>query len=357
MEIAMSERTTIAWRPARGGPISTRIVCDDESRIGEARRAAEAIARSCGLEEQARGTLAIVVTEAATNLARHARGGVILLRDTSPTGVTGVELLAVDAGPGMQDLERFFADGFSTGGTSGAGLGAMRRLSDVLDVYSLPGKGTVVLARVFPNGATPQPARLLDVGVVCLPLDGETACGDGWCIRQDADHATVLLVDGLGHGPNAADAADTAIGVFQTIEARTPKEIITLLHEALRSTRGAAVAVADVRRTSDGATVDFCGAGNTVSAVIGQEGPRSLPSMNGTAGLSVRGLRPFTQPWHPGEMLVMHTDGLTTRWRLDAYPRIREHDPAVVAAVLHRDSSRGRDDATVLALGLHEAAT
>lgn len=355
MEIAVSDLPTVAWRPAKGGPISTRIVCDDESRVGEARRAAEAIARSCGLDEQARGTLAIVVTEAATNLARHARGGVVLLRDTSSIGVTGVELLAVDAGPGMQDLERYFADGYSTAGTAGAGLGAMRRQSDELDVYSLPGKGTVVLARIFADDAKVRPPHLLEVGVVCLPLEGETACGDGWCIRQRGDHATVLLVDGLGHGPNAADAADTAISIFRSIEDRAPKEIIALLHEALRSTRGAAVAVADVRRTSDGATVDFCGVGNTVTALIGPDGPRALPSMNGTAGMSVRALQPFTQPWHPGELLVMHTDGLTTRWRLDAYPRIREHDPAVVAAALHRDASRGRDDATVLVLGLREA--
>jgi anti-sigma regulatory factor (Ser/Thr protein kinase) len=342
-----------AWRPAKGGPISTRIVCDDESRVGEARRAAEAIARSCGLDERARGTLAIVVTEAATNLARHATGGVVFLRDTSFIGLIGVELLAVDAGPGMHDLERFFADGFSTGGTAGDGLGAMRRQSDTLDVYSIPGKGTVVLARVFATGAGGRQPRLLDVGAVCIPLEGETACGDGWCVRQRADHATVLLVDGLGHGPNAADAADTAISVFETADDRAPKEIVALLHEALRSTRGAAVAVAEVRRTGDGATIDFCGVGNTVTAVIGQAGPRALPSMNGTAGLSVR-LQPFTQPWYPGEMLVMHTDGLTTRWRLDAYPDVREHDPAIAAALLHRDASRGRDDATVLALRLRD---
>lgn len=352
----MSGPPAMGWRPAEGGPVSTRIVCDDESRVGEARRAAEAIARSCGLDEHARGTLAIVVTEAATNLARHAVGGVVLLRDTSSIGVSGVELLAVDTGPGMLDLERFFADGFSTGGTAGAGLGAMRRQSDLLDVYSIPGKGTVVLARVFATGANPGPPRMLDIGVVCVPLDGQTACGDGWCVRQDADRATVLLVDGLGHGPNAADAADAAIGVFRTIEDRAPNEMIALLHEALRSTRGAAVAVAEVRRTADGATVNFCGVGNTVTAVIGPAGPRSLPSMNGTAGLSVRGLRPFMQPWHPGEMLVMHTDGVTTRWRLDEYPRVRERDPAIAAALLHRDFSRGRDDATVLVLGLREAA-
>lgn len=345
----------MAWRPARGGPVSTRIICDDESRIGEVRRAAETIARSCGLDEHARGTLAIVVTEAATNLARHAVGGVVLLRETSSSGRTGVEVLAVDSGPGMQNLERFFADGFSTGGTAGAGLGAMRRQSDLLDVYSLPDRGTVVLARVFsaaPAGSPP----MLDIGVVCVPLEGETACGDGWCVRQTADHALVLLVDGLGHGPNAADAADAALNLFRAMDDRAPSEIVALLHEALRATRGAAVAVVEVRRVGDGATIDFCGVGNTVTAVIGPAGARALPSMNGTAGLSVRGLQSFTQPWRPGDMLVMHTDGLTTRWRLDAYPRIREHHPAITAAVLHRDASRARDDATVLALTIHEEA-
>lgn len=352
MEIAVSQAPSRSWRPSRGGPITLRVVCDDESRIGEARRAADAVARSCGLDERARGTLAIVVTEAATNLARHATRGVILLRDTSALGATGVEVLAVDCGPGMHDLDRHFADGFSTGGTSGAGLGAMRRQADLLDVHSVPGQGTVVLARVFAAGEESPPPRLLDIGVVCLPLDGETVCGDGWCVRQDADRATVLIVDGLGHGPNAAQAADTALDVFRVTDDRTPKETVSLLHEALRATRGAAVAVAEIRRTPEGATIELCGVGNTVTAVIGAEGPRSLPSMNGTAGLSVRALQSFTQLLKPDDLLVMHTDGLTTRWRLDAYPRVREHDPAIAAALLHRDASRGRDDATVIVLRL-----
>lgn len=356
MEIAVSDAPSRSWRPSVGGPVTVRVVCDDESRIGEARRAADAVARACGMDEHTRGTLAIVVTEAATNLARHATRGVILLRDTSALGVTGVELLAVDCGPGMHDLERNFADGFSTGGTSGAGLGAMRRQADLLDVYSVPGQGTVVLARVFAAGAPEPTPPLVDLGVVCLPLDGETVCGDGWCVRQDADRAVVLVVDGLGHGPNAAQAADTALDVFRATDDRTPKETVSLVHETLRATRGAAVAVAELRRTADGASVELCGVGNTVTAVIGTAGPRSLPSMNGTAGLSVRSLQSFTQTLRADDLLVMHTDGLTTRWRLDAYPRVREHDPAVASALLHRDASRGRDDATVLALRLRAPA-
>jgi anti-sigma regulatory factor (Ser/Thr protein kinase) len=352
----MKDASTFAWRPARGGPTSVRIPVDDLSRVGEARRAADAIARSCGLDEQARGTLGIVVTEAATNLARHAREGVMLLRDTTDTGPIGVEMLAVDRGPGMQDVDRAFADGFSTGGTPGEGLGAIERQANELDVYTVPGQGTVVVARVYATGDDGHMPRLLDTGVVCVPIDGETACGDGWSVRQDAEHASVLLVDGLGHGPNAAEAADTAAAVFGASADRTPKETVALIHEALRATRGAAVAVAEIRRGAEGASVRVCGVGNTVSAIIGANGSRALPSMNGTAGLNVPAMQEFTQTWNQSDLLVMHTDGITTRWRLDAYPGLRTRDPALVAGVLHRDFSRGRDDATVLALRLHGEA-
>jgi anti-sigma regulatory factor (Ser/Thr protein kinase) len=340
-----------------GGPAALAVAVRDQNQVGDARRTAVALGDAQGMNEQERSTLALVVTEAATNLARHAKRGVILLRDTSALGHAGVEVLAVDCGPGMHDLERHFADGFSTGGTSGAGLGAMRRQADQLDVYSVPGQGTVVLARVFAADSKTAASHLMEMGVVCLPLDGETVCGDGWCIRQDADRAMVLIVDGLGHGPNAAQAADTALDVFRATEDRTAKETVSIIHDALRATRGAAVAVAEIRRTPEGASVALCGVGNTVTAVIGAAGPRSLPSMNGTAGLSIRALQSFTQTLRADDLLVMHTDGLTTRWRLDAYPRVREHDPAIASALLHRDASRGRDDATVLALRLRPSAS
>lgn len=345
-----------AWHPAKGGPVATRVPVEDLSRVGEARRAADAVARSCGLDEARRGAVGIVVTEAATNLARHAEGGYMFLRDTAPNGHAGVEMLAVDRGPGMQDLARSFADGYSTGGSLGQGLGAMRRQANVLDVYSTPGQGTVVLARVYAESEAqlaPDPRNaLLDIGVVCEPLDGETACGDGWCVVQDADRAAVLLVDGLGHGPNAAHAADTAIETFRRVADRGPAEIVGALHEALRSTRGAAVAVAEVRRSSTGASVAFCAVGNTVSAITGMHKPKSLASMNGTAGMQVGRLQEFTQTWETGSSMVMHTDGITTRWKLESYPQIFSHDPAIIAAVLHRDFQRPRDDSTVLVLGL-----
>ena len=342
-----------AWQPAHGGPATVAVPVSDDSQIGEARRAADAIARRCALDEHTRGELGIVVTEAATNLARHAREGVILLRDTLTSGALGVEVLAVDHGPGMRDLERYFTDGFSTGSTAGAGLGAIRRQADVLDVYSVPGQGTVVLARVFAaRAAQKAPPRLLNVGVVCTPLTGELVCGDGWSVRQTRDRAMLLLVDGLGHGPSAAEAADRAVTTFADAPERSPVETVSMLHEALRTTRGAAIGVAEVQRTNEGAFVTFCGVGNTVATIVGASGTKALPSMNGTAGLTLPSAKTFTAPWSVGDTLVMHSDGIATRWRLDAYPAIRQHDPAITAAVLHRDFSRGRDDATVLAFSL-----
>ena len=350
----MSGEMAASWRPARGGPVATRIQVDDLSRVGEARRAGDAVARGCGLDEERRGVAGIVITEAATNLARHAQRGYMFLRDTTANGHAGVEMLAVDQGPGMQELTRMFTDGYSTGGTPGHGLGAMRRQANVLDVYSVPGQGTVVLARIFDEGARDAvtPPALLDVGVVCEPIAGETACGDGWCVIQDADRAMVLLVDGLGHGSNAAQAADVAIEAFRASASRRPAEVVGVLHEALRATRGAALAVAEVIRTAGGATVTSCAVGNTVSAIVGADKSKSLASLNGTAGLQVGRLQEFTQAWSPDAALVMHTDGITSRWRLDRYLGILHHDPAITAAVLHRDFMRPRDDATVLSFRL-----
>ena len=343
---------------ARGGPITERVAVEDLSQVGSARRAADAVARECGFDDTRRGIVGIVATEAATNLARHARAGVLLAQHAARADLPGVEVIAVDSGPGMHDLDRAFADGFSTGGTPGTGLGAIRRQADELDVYTAPGQGTIVLARVFATPLVRHTERdaLVDVGAVCLPIDGETVCGDGWAVTQTSDRAVILLVDGLGHGASAAAAADVAIATFRTLVAHSPREIVTALHEALRATRGAALGVADVMATAEGATIRYCGVGNTVATLVGEGSPRALPSMNGTAGLQVRSMQEFAQPWTPGAMLVMHTDGITTRWRADAYRGILVRDPAIFAAALQRDHTRGRDDATVLAFRLRAGA-
>jgi anti-sigma regulatory factor (Ser/Thr protein kinase) len=333
------------------GIVTRLLPVHDASQVGEARRATAAVAQEAELEEELIGRLSIVATEAATNLARHAKDGVLLVRCLVTGRGVGMEVIAVDRGPGIADIGRALEDGFSTGGTMGSGMGAIRRQADEFDVYSQPGAGTVLVARLWARGATVRPAATEDLaaGVVCLPHPAEQACGDGWCVTRQDSRSSLLVVDGLGHGPSAAEAAEIAIGVFR--ERRdAPAGMIEALHRALRGTRGAALAVAEVDAAAG--RVHFAGVGN-ISAMLFSPGAKmsSMPSHSGIVGHQMRKVQEFAYDWTPSSTLVMHSDGLATRWRMEQYPGLLGRDPSLLAAILHRDHTRGRDDVTVMVLG------
>jgi anti-sigma regulatory factor (Ser/Thr protein kinase) len=325
----------------------TRVVTvADQSQIGEARRAVSALSMELGFDEHAAGRIAIVVTELATNIARHGRGGQLFVRRVDSN--TGLEIIAVDKGPGIGNVERAIRDGYSTAGTPGKGLGAVRRLSDTFDIYSQPGKGTAVLAIMrglrISNVASANP--VLELGVICVPAPGERVCGDAWIVAAGKDGPSIVIVDGLGHGEPAHEAAIAGIEVCQRSAGASPGELISRMHQALRSTRGAAAAVAEWNGRAG--MVRFAGAGNISCSISSANGSRSLASMNGTVGFEMRRVQEFAQSVDAGSMLVMHSDGVNTRWRLDQYPGLRERHPALAAALLYRDFVRGRDDATVV---------
>lgn len=318
---------------------------DDHSRPGEVRRAAVALAADLDLADDARGRLALVATEAATNLVKHATGGEIVLRSLAPAEGTGVEVLALDRGPGIADLGRCLRDGFSTAGTAGTGLGALGRLADLFDITSTPALGTAVVARVR---TAPGTAPGVEVGAVCLPVAGEEACGDGWAVEAAPGRTAVLVVDGLGHGPSAAVAAREAVRVFRRAAGAEPADVIHALHAALRPTRGAAAAVAVIDHAAG--RLRYAGVGNVAGVVIGPPGRTGLVSHGGTLGHAVSKVQPFEYLWPADGLLVMYSDGLASQWDLARYPGLAARHPALVAGVLYRDGRRGRDDVTVLAV-------
>jgi anti-sigma regulatory factor (Ser/Thr protein kinase) len=322
------------------------VAVTDASQVGEARRAAATLTARLGFGETEAGKVALVVTEAAGNLVKHARDGEILLRPLERDGVAGLEILAIDRGPGIADHRRCLRDGFSTAGTPGTGLGAIARLASFTDVHSIVPSGTALLARLW-GGPAPAPRSGLRVGVVCLPVAGEEVCGDAWAEEQSSGRALLLVADGLGHGPLAAEAARDAVRVFRDNAAHAPAEILRAIHLALRSTRGAAVAVAAMDLV--GGSVCYAGVGNIASTVFSAGKTRSLVSHNGTVGHAARRFQEFDYPFPADATLVMHSDGLSSRWGLDAYPELLLRDPALLAGVLYRDFRRGRDDVTVLA--------
>jgi len=320
----------------------TVVPVTEASQVGEARRRAARLADLAGLNDTDRGRVAIVVTELANNLVRHARGGgEILLRVLDVDG-GGVEVLALDRGPGMADVSACLRDGFSTGGTPGTGLGAVRRMSNTFDVHSTQPAGTIVLSRVI---AQPPAQSPFDWGVVCIPAPGETECGDTWRVASDGARLSLMVADGLGHGPFAAVAADAAGAAHGADPWAGPAAVLDSAHHRMHGTRGGAVAVADLDAGSRAAR--FAGVGNIAGSIVSGADSRGLFSHNGTAGVQVRKVQQFDYPWPPAGMLVLHSDGLQSRWSFDAYPGIATRHPALVAGLLYRDFARGRDDLTV----------
>ena len=316
----------------------------EASQAGEARRTAAALAREAGFDEAGVGKVALVTTEVATNVVKHGRLGEVFLRALVGADQPGIEIVAVDRGPGM-DVDRSLRDGHSTAGSPGTGLGAIRRLSDVFDLYSAAGRGTVLLARLWSRPPAGSPARRVAIGGVTAPHPDESVCGDAWAAATTPEGARLLVVDGLGHGLPAAEAARAAVAAFEASPGLPPAATIETIHGALRSTRGAAVAVAEL----GGERICYAGVGNIAGAIVdGATATRSLVSHNGTVGHRMSRVREFSYPWSAGALVVLHSDGLVSHWSLGAYPDLVGRHPSLVAAVLYRDFRRLRDDAAVV---------
>jgi anti-sigma regulatory factor (Ser/Thr protein kinase) len=332
-----------------------QVVCvvADSSGVGTARRSALRLSEVAGLNDTDSGRVALVATELANNLVRHAGGGQLLLqviRDESRGAV--IELLSIDAGPGMRDVAQCLRDGYSSGGTAGTGLGAVKRVSEDFEVFTQPEKGCVVFSRVRSSGTEGKPSGKPSRwrwGVISTPAPGETIIGDSWRIVADGDDISIMVADGLGHGPLASEAAEAASEIFEEEPFGVFGKFFDRAHQVLRSTRGAAVAVA-VLPGSDG-VLRYAGVGNIAGTIITQAGTsRGLMSHNGTVGAAMRTVNELAYDWGIGDRLIMHSDGLTSRWSLNAYPALLSHHPAVLSAILFRDFSRGRDDATVVVM-------
>ena len=323
---------------------SLRLNIVDPSQTAEARRRSRSLAVEHGFNEAATEKVAIVTTEAATNLLKHAGGGDLVLDATRLAGAWYIDILALDRGPGMSSAA-CRVDGFSTAGSPGTGLGALVRLSAYFDVYSRPGAGTALFARVSANGPPPRPS--LRVHGIGIAKPGEHVCGDQWDFRETRNGGTLVLADGLGHGTDACVAARTAVDAIHKTDDLSPKSLVSRMHESMRHTRGAAVCVAEIDQ--ERRVVHFCGLGNISARIFEPAGvSRSMVSTYGTAGAEASNLREFTYPCQDGSAIVFHSDGLSARWDLSEYPGLLVHDSGVIAGVLLRDHCRYTDDATVV---------
>jgi anti-sigma regulatory factor (Ser/Thr protein kinase) len=326
--------------------IMKSIVVNDQSAVAEARRTATDLAGRTGFSETEKGRVALIVTELSTNLLKHGSGGEILVGTGDDGESPGIDILALDKGAGISNVAQCLEDGYSTAGTAGHGLGAVMRQSHFVDIASWPGVGTAVLARVAPGKPlAAKPPMSPTWGGVSVAMAGEDVCGDAWSVSNTGNIRTLLVADGLGHGPGAAEAAVAAVRLFHRYNNHSVANLIDYVHGGLRSTRGAAVSIA--RFDPLAKKIVFSGIGN-VAGLIGAHGEtKRMVSMAGTAGYNVRKIQSFDYPFERG-LLVLYSDGLGTNLTFDRYHNLGTLHPLLIAGILYRDFTRHRDDATVL---------
>lgn len=316
-----------------------RYLIDDSSKVGEARRAAQTLA-SFEFNAEMAGKVAIAASELANNLHLHASGGELLIQTLGDDDAGVVELLAIDRGPGMSNIERCLTDGYSTGGTSGTGLGAVRRLATEFDIHSVQGEGTIIMARF-------GTATGVRHGAISVAIEGEIDCGDAWCLKQDSQGLALFVIDGLGHGTFAAEAARAGVGAFSLGPFAEPQEIMVRANGLMSKTRGGAAACARII----GDKVSYSGVGNISGTLIAVDKSQGMVSQNGTLGMHQRRTSQFEYRREPGALLIMHSDGVSARWELKSRADLLVRHPAIIAAAIYRDHGRERDDATVVVVG------
>lgn len=324
----------------------------DATLVSHAARMAGNAARSVGLDEVRAAAVALTASELATNMCRYAAGGRFVAEEVQdPWGTSrALQILALDHGPGIPDVDRAMSDGFSTVDSLGTGLGACGRAADFFEVQSTPGRGTVALARFARPSDRALFERGVAVGGVHVPLGGQEDSGDALAFRSGGGSRMVMLADGLGHGEAAAEASALAARYVTENGQHSPATLLRGMHAALRRTRGVAVALAEVDDSRQRLT--FCGVGNIGARLYRGGRWETLLSSPGIVGaFTLRTPVPVLRDWTPGDMLVLHSDGLPSRWSPEGTELLHDHDAAVIAAALFRDSGSAarplRDDTCV----------
>ncbi|MFD2571111.1 SpoIIE family protein phosphatase [Spirosoma soli] len=328
--------------PHRSYPVT------DGSYVGVIKRTVQLLSTQLGFSAKKVGEVDIIIAELTSNLVKYASDGELLVRPIRNGTNSGLELISVDSGPGINDLARMMMDGVSTGSSLGHGLGAIKRLADLFQMYSLPGWGTVALVRVYQKPTiAPITLALADVQSVVVPKLGETACGDQVYSRLTTTALKLFLGDGLGHGEPAQSAVLQAIRVLEQQRSSNPAGWLDAVHQSAIGTRGlvgtAAIFEFENRKWK------LCGVGNIKTQLSGTYQQKSFIPQNGILGYNLpRTLTEHELPYEPGQCMVMASDGIQTRWNPARYPNISRYSATVLAAAIYKEFARRTDDMSVV---------
>lgn len=327
--------------------VHLRLNASDRSYFAILKKEVHALAVAGGFSAKRLAEIDIVVAEVVSNLSKHADGGEVLVKLVEERGVQGLELLAIDNGPGIADLRSMMQDGASTTNTLGHGLGAIRRLSDHFQVYTQKGWGTLLLSRIYNKELTSASKKdPIEVRSLLVPKPGETECGDGFYVKQSKEHLKLFLGDGLGHGKDAAAAVKKAIEAFKQCGDDSPVENLRFINQSVKKTRGlvATVAVFHLKEKR----WKICGVGNISTRIFGATSSKTHSPYNGIVGLNMpNSMNDQVINYEPGQCMVLCSDGVKSKWDVLKFPGILRYDLSLLNAALFKDFARNTDDLSI----------
>lgn len=292
--------------------------------------------------------LDIIVAEMTSNLFKYSNDGEILVGVFANGGSPYMELISIDNGPGIANPSKMMQDGMSTTHTLGHGLGSMKRLSDVFELYSQVGWGTIVLSRVYSDREQQKKERhQLIMRPIVVSKPGEQVSGDGFVYKKTDKYVKLMLADGLGHGPEANKAINEAARAFRIFPDYSPTETLRFIHQDIKKTRGAVINIVGY----DFATRMWTstGIGNIFLRFSSPGSIKIHMSYNGIVGHNIPNtMNEQSYSAEQYNQLMLCSDGIKTRIDTAKYPLIHKYDATVLAAAVYKDHARRNDDMSVV---------
>jgi anti-sigma regulatory factor (Ser/Thr protein kinase) len=323
-------------------------VVEDRSYLSFIKREIHNTVTQAGFSSQRAGEVDIIVSELTSNLIKHATSGELIYRLKEEGNNKAFELFCIDNGPGTNEILRMMKDGTSTSNTLGHGLGAIGRLSDFFQIYSRENWGTVAYSKTYMNTLPHYLPKKTELHIkpIQLCIKGERVCGDGYYIKNTGEETQIFLGDGLGHGPHAHEAVETAIEAFKDHDSSQPIDILRHIHQKVKKTRGLVATIAILNHDSQHWKIG--GIGNITTRLYQGVFSKNYMSYNGILGLNIPNTMSdyVVEEKHQG--IIMCTDGIRTRWDLAKYPSILKYDASIIASAIFKDQARRTDDMTVL---------
>jgi hypothetical protein len=302
------------------------------------------------------GTLiAAVVSEVVRNIIEYAKKGVLVLSECRKGLQHGIQVVAMDEGPGIRDLDEVLTKTprGSTAIVRGRGLAISRHSMDEIDLHAAEGRGTVVILRKWlqPAFAYTVAPRVIDWGVDSRLVPGRSRSVGTYLVSEFAKGALVGLVGGLGHGGEAA-LAENAVAMTLSAHASEPiSDLIWLCHEAARKTSGANVGLASFDQKNEIVTCACLGRvrGFLLRSRMGSEpNVESMHPREGILGGQLLTLEPAVVPVSRGDCLTLSMDGEGLHFPAALMRHAREVPQVLAERVLEQDDHVGPDGALVL---------